>query len=206
MRCRVHRPDRASRWQAVGLLIVCAISTVACHSSSTASHTLGPHESERSTETSASDVQQFNCQGPIESSDALPDGFESIGDSVALQTSTSELTAFGLAQMSPADPPFRLASKNLLVIRADVEAELVVPGRWIGKFAFQWNSPRHTNNLRIGPCVSQSEWLTFPGGYRVAEPGCFDFIVRTSNGDRSISVGVGQPCPGQMPPVEFTES
>jgi hypothetical protein len=95
-----------------------------------------------------------------------------------------------------------LFAKTGLLVRAGVVSELIVPDELVGRFAFQWSKPEPTDDLLVGPCSADSEWVVFPAGYRVAEVGCFEFIVRTPAGgdDRSASVGVGAPCPGQTGP------
>ena len=148
----------------------------------------------------------LNCNGPIQQLDAPPDEYEAIGDGVALETSTSTPTAFGTARTYFDNPSLRLATKVALWVRTNAVTELIVPDRWLGQLAFQWNMPEVTTHLVVGPCNGESNWIAFPGGYFVSQVGCFDFIVRTGGIDHEISVGLGAPCPGQTPTTGYTES
>ena len=96
-------------------------------------------------------------------------------------------------------------TKTFLAIRSGTVSELVVPDRWLGHLAFQWNSAEPTH-LRIGPCSGDAAWIIFPGGYLVSEVGCYDFVVRTGGIDESVSVGLGAPCAGQTGPDGYSES
>ena len=91
-------------------------------------------------------------------------------------------------------------------MRTNVVTELIVPDRWLGQLAFQWNMPQVTTHLVVGPCRGESNWIAFPGDFFVSQVGCFDFVVRTDGVDHEISLGLGAPCPGQTPPTGYTES
>ena len=148
---------------------------------------------------------QMSCDGPIQQLAAPPQGYETIGNSIALETSTSSATAFQTALTGYDDPALRLFTKTGLLVRTDAMSELIVPDDSAEHFGFQWNAPV-TTHLVVGPCPGESNWIVFPGGYYVSEVGCFDFIVRAEDGDHNISVGLGSPCPGQTPPAGYSES
>ena len=150
--------------------------------------------------------EALNCDGPIQQLAAPLPEYQSIGDSVALETSATSSAAFQTASRPDNPAALRLASKTGLVVRIGAITELIVPDQLLGHLAFQWNIPRPTSHLLIGPCPGDSNWVTFPGGYLVSDAGCYDFIARTADGDHHVSVGIGAPCPGQTPPIGYTES
>ena len=148
----------------------------------------------------------LNCGEKIFSLDAPQGEEEVVGQGIALQTSQSTAQAFQTIRTHDSNPALRLFAKTGLNVRSGVASELIVPDRWVGHLAFIWGSTPPASRLVIGPCSSSSNWTVFAGGYLASEIGCFDFIVRTNNVDRTVSVGVGSPCPGQTAPSGFSES
>jgi hypothetical protein len=84
-------------------------------------------------------------------------------------------------------------------------SEIIVPEHEVGHLWLRWSGPP-TTHLTIGPCVADADWVWFPGGYFVSEVGCYDIIVRSEDVDHQVSIGVGSPCPGQTPPIGFSET
>jgi hypothetical protein len=152
------------------------------------------------------DEADLNCAGPIDQLPQPPHPSSIVGGAVALETSRSSTSAAQTSLTQFDDPARRLFSKAFLAIRTDAVSELIVPDRWLGHLAFQWNSPEPTTHLRIGPCPGAAEWMIFPGGYLVSEVGCYDFVVRSGGTDETVQVGIGAPCEGQNPPDGPTES
>jgi hypothetical protein len=148
----------------------------------------------------------LNCGDKIFGIDAPQDGEEVVGEGIALQTSQSTAQAFQTSRTQDSNPALRLFAKTGLNVRSGVASELIVPDRWVGHLAFIWGGAPPASRLVIGPCTSDSNWTVFAGGYLASEIGCFDFIVRTNSVDRTVSVGVGSPCPGQSAPNGFSES
>lgn len=105
---------------------------------------------------------------------------------------------------STADESWWWAKQGLLV-HGMARVELEVP-------------PEHRDELRIGwggapatPTISVTldcdphidDWLAFPGGYWVREPGCYPINVRVDDGPaRPVHIGIGAPCEGQAPSVD----
>lgn len=145
---------------------------------------------------------QTLCDGSIQELAAPPQGYETIGDSIALELGD----AFPKPLPRDGDPALRLFTKTGLLVRTDSVTELIVPDGSAGHLAFLWNVRQPTTHLVVGPCSGPSNWIAFPGGFYVSETGCFSFIVRAKDGDHDVSVGLGSPCPGQTPPVGYTES
>lgn len=146
---------------------------------------------------------QMLCEGPIQQLAAPPQGYETIGDSIALETRAD---AFQTALSHYDNPALRLFAKTGLLVRTDSVSELIVPDESADHLGFEWNIPQVTTHLVVGPCRGPAKWIVFPGGYYVSKSGCFNFIVRAKDGDHPVSVGIGSPCPGQTPPVGYTES
>lgn len=95
----------------------------------------------------------------------------------------------------------RLFAKQGLVAKATSRFELVIPAGYLGRAALVWGNPGiPTVHLRFGPCAStptKTGWLAYAGGYLVGDPMCLPLIVRAGGQEQQVSIGVGQPCPGQ---------
>jgi hypothetical protein len=157
----------------------------------------------------ALDSRLLDCRDPISEMNKPPDGFEVIGDAIALVTSATSETALQTSETGDADPSQRLFAKNGLLLRTRTQSELIVPSGWRDRLSFHWGnagSQESTEHLVAGPCDGEASWIAFPGGYLVADPACVDFIVRTTDGDHRVTVGVGAPCDGQRPPPEPTDT
>jgi hypothetical protein len=189
--------------------VVVALVLTACAKTAPSANTLDTIDGSQSVENSYPPVATsatLNCGDEIFSLDAPQDGEEMVGDGIALQTSRSTAQAFQTNRTRDSNPALRLFAKTGLSVRSGVASELIVPDRWVGHLAFIWGGTPPATRLVIGPCSSGSVWTVFAGGYLASEVGCFDFIVRTNNVDRTVSVGVGSPCPGQTAPNGPSES
>lgn len=110
---------------------------------------------------------------------------------VALQATASGVSVPGL----------RLFAKQGLNAKAGERFEIVVPAEYVGRAAVVWGSPgTPTTHLLFGPCASvptRTGWLSYAGGYLVADPMCLPLVVRSGGHEQQVTVGVGRPCPGQ---------
>ena len=73
-----------------------------------------------------------------------------------------------------------------------------------------WGNTDHDGiarrSFKLKPCAGPAKWLVFPGGYLLTEPACIDLVVRVTDHDTHVRVGVGASCPGQRPPPEPSDS
>lgn len=113
----------------------------------------------------------------------------------ALQTATSRVP----------DPSKRFWSKTGLLVRGDDEIVLEAPEA--EEFWFGWGSPADpAKRLTIRECGGDSNvWTVFVGGFWTDRPKCVHLTVRASGAETSLPVGLGAPCPGQLPPLGPTE-
>ena len=179
--------------------------TTAAEPPSTASN--GP----TTVEARAADSRALDCRDPIAAMATPRTGYayQVIGDAVAIVTSTTSKAALQTSATGDPNPSKRLFAKNGLLVRKNTRSEFVVPTTWHNRLSFLWGNAGPqvpTEHLVVGPCDSAAEWVAFPGGYVVAEPACVSFVVRTTDGDHQVKVGVGAPCDGQRPPPQPTDS
>lgn len=159
-------------------------------------------------ETRAADSVTLDCRNPVAEMVAPESGYEVIGDAVAIVTSTTSKAALQTRAAGNSNPPQRLFAKNGLLVRSNTRSEFIVPKAWHKRLSFRWGNAgpqQASEHFVVGPCNGATEWMAFPGGYFVPDTACVQFIVRTSDGEHPVSVGVGAPCAGQVPPAEPTE-
>jgi hypothetical protein len=96
----------------------------------------------------------------------------------------------------------RLFAKRGLLVRRGAEVRLGVPERAAGRLWIGWGNPGVPGaTARFHRCDGADEWILFAGGYWVREPGCFPLRVSVPDGrEQQILIGIGGPCPGQVPP------
>jgi hypothetical protein len=100
----------------------------------------------------------------------------------------------------------RLFAKSALIVRAGASFELLAAQAPPRSLAFSWSphteTPTLTRSLVVSRCRSSanSKWLAFIGGYYINRASCATLIVRTTTGQRRVSIGVGAPCVGRQPP------
>jgi hypothetical protein len=128
---------------------------------------------------------------------------------VALPVSEQAEHALQTADSGLADPAARLFAKQGLVIRPDAHFRLIVPHRLRDRFSIGWGNAgeRHRGSaISVDGCSGSrgDEWLAYAGGYFVRDPMCASLIVAAKGRRKSVSIGVGEACPGQRPPPEPT--
>jgi hypothetical protein len=154
----------------------------------------------------------LDCQAPIGFASKPPDSVTDIGGAVGLQTRASNRRAIQTSFRTDATvPDARYFAKTPLFVRTgETSAAIIVPREHIGRVALRWGNTDHdaiaTRTFRVGPCPGPAPWIVFPGGYYLKKPGCIELIVRVSDRDHRVRMGVGSPCPGQRPPVEPSDS
>lgn len=135
--------------------------------------------------------------------DPPPPDFETVLGVVALPTS-SKAAALQTSRGGDPDPAVRLFAKTGLVIKAGTTFELVVPAEAKDMVSIGWgdgpSKPSRRVTVSCPAGASSSGWLAYPGGYWVPRPACVQLIVRTGGKEQSVHIGLGTPCPGQLPP------
>jgi len=132
-----------------------------------------------------------------------PPEFEKVLDVVALPTS-SKAAALQTGRTGDPDPAVRLFAKTGLVIKAGTKFELVVPDEAKDMVSIGWGGAPSTPSRRITvSCparASSSGWQAYVGGYWAPRPACVPLIVRAGGKEQRVLIGLGTPCPGQLPP------
>ena len=132
-----------------------------------------------------------------------PPYFEKVLDVVALPTS-SKAAALQTGRTGDPDPAVRLFAKTGLVIKAGTKFELVVPDEAKDMVSIGWGGVPSTPSRRVTvSCparASSSGWQVYVGGYWAPRPACVPLIVRAGGKEQRVLIGLGTPCPGQLPP------
>lgn len=109
------------------------------------------------------------------------------------------------------DPAARLFAKQGLVVRAGARFELIVPTRLRGRLSIGWGNAGQGHvgsTIRVPGCLGGhgERWLDFAGGYWVHSTICAPLIVDAGGVRRRVWIGIGTPCPGQLPPPRPTQT
>lgn len=133
-------------------------------------------------------------------------GYLVVGDSVSLPDPSLTAALGASRDPDPVSPRLTYFAKAGLGIHVGKQWRITVPDQAAGHLLIGWGSPA-TPSSSIGPppptChlpPSTSGWLWFPGGFWTDRPGCYPLVVDAGGRTQQISVGIGQPCPGQNPP------
>lgn len=139
--------------------------------------------------------------------DPPPRDWEIVLGVVALPTSNKTPALGTSGGAHDPDPAVRLFAKTGLVIRTGTTFELVVPDEAKDMVSIGWDGNGVTNPSRrvtISCPASTSpsgwQWLAYPGGYWVPRPACVPLIVLAGGKEQRVHIGLGTPCPGQLPP------
>jgi hypothetical protein len=147
------------------------------------------------------------CQNVILSDPTPPADLSVVLDRVALPT----INALQANASGDSDPSARLFSKSLIMIRRGASFDLVVPDEWRGRLIVGWaRQGRRGTRVRVPGCrpthtlgpirETSDEWLGYAVGFWVSEPACVSLIVRASQSQNQVRIGLGASCPGQGPP------
>jgi hypothetical protein len=143
------------------------------------------------------------CENFIDHRDGPPPDYENVLGVVALPTA-SRTAALQTSATSGGDPAVRLYAKTGLVIRAGTTFDLVVPEEAKDMVSLGWGNGPITPSRRVRvSCPSRptpNQWLAYPGGYWLPWPACVPLIVRAGGREKRVHLGLGTPCPGQLPP------
>ena len=121
----------------------------------------------------------LNCANPIDRVREPPAGFESLGDAIALTTSSADRVY--LVQEPRGGPmvldcsPRAASSSGTGGLRRSRS-----PRDGEARSASGGATPRPTlrpETFIAGPCAGGDDWIAFPGGYFVREAACIDLIV-----------------------------
>ena len=72
-----------------------------------------------------------------------------------------------------------------------------------GQLAVGWGgSPSSPGSgITSTPCSgADHEWVALPGGYWVSHTMCATLLLRVDGQEQQVTIGLGDPCPGQLPP------
>ena len=189
--------------------LVAAVLATSCsndRSSASAVHT--PSTAARldtsvpSTTSPAASPNNLSCADAVTATLSLDAGQTPILDQMSLTGGTGA-RALQTVSSGLADASQRLRTKLGLLTYGDREVTLEVPEG--ESFWFAWGNPwSPTRKLTIRGC-SGPAWTVFAGGFWTDRPKCVNLIIRTAGREATASVGLGDPCPGQLPPNGYTE-
>ena len=148
--------------------------------------------------------------------DAIEEEFPNhqiIGGVAALETSSSARYALpagtvsyqtGPRHLSEVDPTLAVSARVILLVRRGAVFELRISEDFHDRAAFEWGSSRvPAHRLAVGPCGAETEWLFVWGRVFLPEPECVAMEVALPDGAvEPFQMGIGEPCPGQLPPLE----
>ena len=160
---------------------------------------------------------QWSPPGP--NLDAIEEEFPNhqiIGGVAALETSNSARYALragsvsyqtGPRHLSEVDPTLAAAARVSLLVRSGAVFELRISEDFHDRAAFEWGSSRvPAHRLAVGPCSGETEWLFVFGFVFLPEPECVAMEVVLPDGAvEPFQMGIGEPCPGQLPPPEAAD-
>lgn len=136
----------------------------------------------------------------------LPDeGRTVVFDAVALPdpATTSALQAW--RQSGTSRPLERFFAKDGLSFKVGSEWSLTVSPEDLTHVRIGWGSPPTPGTVVRSPVgcrvPADAEWMWYPGGYWTDKPGCYSVVVQVGVQEQRVDVGIGEPCPGQEPPV-----
>jgi hypothetical protein len=102
-----------------------------------------------------------------------------------------------------------LFAKEGLWARSGARFELIVPAAVRGQLSIGWGNAGegHVGSIITDPGCERSHhrWINFAGGYWTNQPRCATLIVATNGQRRRVHIGIGQACPGQLPPPQPTQ-
>ncbi len=132
-----------------------------------------------------------------------PTDFTVLFDAVALPTSDSYPNALQTT-LSGTGGQTRLFAKSGLWYKPSQALEIIVPAELHDKLSIGWAGPADPSWRVTTPDCSVShsdQWVVVAGGYWVERPICAAVVVRSGERERTVTIGLGQACPGQAPPA-----
>ena len=187
---------------AIGSCSTTSSTTVPMPTPMTASSTSDPSHSAASAGSSIASSAALVCRNYIDQRPPPP-YFETVLEVVALPTS-NKAAALQTGRTANPDPAVRLFAKTGLVIKAGTKFELVVPDEAKDMVSIGWSGAPSTPSRKVTvSCparASSSGWQAYVGGYWAPRPACVPLIIRAGGKKQRVLIGLGTPCPGQLPP------
>ncbi|MEO6122066.1 MAG: hypothetical protein ABIR32_00040 [Ilumatobacteraceae bacterium] len=134
---------------------------------------------------------------------APPPDFTVLFDAVALPTSDSYPNALQTS-LTGTDGQTRLFAKTGLWYKPNQDLEIVVPADLLDQLSIGWASPAHpASRVTTSDCTASNSdrWVVVAGGYWIEKPMCATLVVRVAQQERRVTIGLGQACQGQDPPL-----
>ncbi len=109
-------------------------------------------------------------------------------------------------QTSLTTGPRRLFAKTGLVIRPGTRFVVIVPAPFTSRLSIGWGTP--SQRVIVSNCASPGGGarLAYVGGYWIDHPACVPIIVSAGGRQQEVHIGLGQACPGQLPPQGPSQS
>jgi hypothetical protein len=99
-----------------------------------------------------------------------------------------------MLQVNDSGQPGELFAKHGLVAKADADVELAIGDGATGA-RLDWNGVATTGSAaHLVPCVGQTSWFVYAGGFYVAAPTCLPLMVRSAGREHTVRIGVGVAC------------
>lgn len=147
-------------------------------------------------------TQVFNCADPIGTGATLADVAQN-------PIATDVMAITGGAPGSELDPiqlSYNTDSNGFsyakigIAIKTGAKFTIVVPPAWQDRVRIGWGNkgPVLATTLQVPGCTSAipgTEWVVYPGGFRLKTAACVPLTIETDAGTRSIQVPIGKRCP-----------
>lgn len=147
-------------------------------------------------------TQVFNCVDPIGTGATLADVAKNpIATDVMAITGGAPGSETDPVQLSGnADSNGFSFAKIGIAIKAGAKFSIVVPPAWQDRMRIGWSNkgPVLATILQVPGCTSAipgTEWVVYPGGFRVKAAACVPLMIGTDAGTHSIQVPIGKSCP-----------
>lgn len=92
-------------------------------------------------------------------------------------------------------------AKTGLWVRSGVDVRVSVAEAHRDFAAIGWHPNGATPSREVVVECALGEWVGAPGGYYTVQPLCLELLVEVGGESEAVNVGVGEPCPGQQPPI-----
>ncbi|MCQ9166147.1 hypothetical protein [Arthrobacter sp. STN4] len=87
-----------------------------------------------------------------------------------------------------------------LIMKAGTAFTISVPLEMRNSMKIGWSNSGYTiaNKLTVSDCTSNqdnADWLVYPGGFWLKEPGCISLVVTKGQTSQTIHIPIGKTCP-----------
>ncbi len=146
---------------------------------------------------------QFECDNPIGVGPTAKDlggglGTPGVSDVMAISTAATRADPY---QWNDGATAGGLHFQEIgLVLKAGIGFTLSVPAEMRGNMKVGWSNFGYTlTDELVNPgCTSEqatADWLVYPGGFWLKEPGCIPLVVTTVQTIQTIYIPIGKTCP-----------